>query len=289
VHPEVVVGIAFLAGLYAAAWAVRGERLAAGRVLAFSGGLVVLLGTLNGPLHDLSDHYLFSAHMLQHLLLTLVVPPLLLLGMPGWMLDAALRPLLGWTPARAVIRTVARPVPALAVYTVTLVAWHLPPLYGAALMSHPVHVLQHLTLMAAAVLAWWPVLSSARTVPAIPYGAQILYLFAFGMPMTVVAAMITGAEHVLYPYYATALRLIDPASSGLLGSLGPSGPAGALDPLADQRLGGVIMWVPAGVVPLIAFTVVFFRWAAEEPDEPGALVPPAGSGRPATRGQQETA
>jgi len=91
-----------------------------------------------------------------------------------------------------------------------------------------------------------------RLAPALPYAGQLLYLFVFGMPMTVVAAMITGAEHVLYPFYETAPRIVD------------------LTPLADQRLGGVIMWVPSGLIPLVAFTVVFFRWAAAEAeaDEP---------------------
>ena len=64
--------------------------------------------------------------------------------------------------------------------------------------------------------------------------------------MTVVAAMVAGAERVLYPLYAAAPRVFD------------------LDPLADQHLGGIIMWVPAGVIPLVAFTIVFFRWAAAE-------------------------
>jgi cytochrome c oxidase assembly factor CtaG len=75
------------------------------------------------------------------------------------------------------------------------------------------------------------------------------------MPMTVVAAFVTGAERPLYPWYVAAPRVF------------------ALAPLADQQLGGIIMWVPAGVVPLVAFTVVFFRWAAAEPDEPEALSP----------------
>jgi putative membrane protein len=99
------------------------------------------------------------------------------------------------------------------------------------------------------VLAWWPVLSSSRLVPALPYAAQILYLFVFGMPMTVVAAMITGADAPLYAFYVSAAA------------------AHGVDPLADQRLGGVLMWVPAGIVPLVAFTAVFFRWVAAEADE----------------------
>jgi putative membrane protein len=139
-------------------------------------------------------------------------------------------------------------VPALALYTIALVGWHLPRAFNLALDVHGWHVVEHLTLMAAATVAWWPVLGRSKVAPRLPYAAQILYLFALGLPMTAVSAMITGAETVLYPFYAAAPRLI------------------ALSPLADQRLGGVIMWVPAGMVPLVAFTVVFFRWAAAERD-----------------------
>ena len=92
-------------------------------------------------------------------------------------------------------------------------------------------------------------MSPSRLAPALPYAAQLLYLFVFGIPMTVVAAMITAAERVLYPFYEAAPRLF------------------TISPLEDQRLGGVIMWVPSGLIPLAAFTIVFFRWVAAEADE----------------------
>jgi putative membrane protein len=247
IHADVLVGTGLLATAYAVAWA-RGPRGSRTKPLAFFAGLGALLAALNGPLHDLSDAYLFSAHMVQHLVLTLVVPPLLLAGTPGWMLDRLLAPVLRWRLGRGAVR-LTRPVPALALYAVALIAWHLPGPYTAALETHGWHVVEHLVLLATAVLAWWPVASAATLAPRLHYGAQILYLFAFGIPMTVVASMITGAEHVLYPFYAASPRLWD------------------LTPLTDQRLGGVIMWVPAGLVPLVAFTVVFFRWVAAEADE----------------------
>jgi putative membrane protein len=148
------------------------------------------------------------------------------------------------------VRTLTRPLPAFTVYAVALVAWHLPGPYNAALEVHGWHVVEHLTLMGASLIGWWPIVSPSRLAPALPYAAQLLYLFVFGIPMTVVAAMITGAEHVLYPFYEAAPRIT------------------ALTPLADQRLGGVIMWVPSGLIPLAAFTIVFFRWVAAEADEP---------------------
>jgi putative membrane protein len=248
VHADVVLGGGLLALAYAVAW-TRGPRPEARDAVLFGGGLIVLLGALNGPLHDLSDYHLFSAHMVQHVLLILVVPPLLLAGTPAWMADALAAPLVRRRLVGAVTRAATRPVPALGLYTVALVGWHLPGPYGAALEHHGWHVVQHLVLIATALLAWWPVLSPSTRLPRLHYGAQILYLFALGIPMTVVAAMITGAEHLLYPFYAAAPRVLP------------------LTPLADQRLGGLIMWVPAGMMPLIAFTVVFFRWVAAEADE----------------------
>ncbi|OLD28291.1 MAG: hypothetical protein AUI18_05340 [Candidatus Rokubacteria bacterium 13_1_40CM_2_70_45] len=247
IHADILLGAGLLGAAYALAWA-RGPRVGATRPVAFLAGLGALLAALNGPLHDLSDYYLFSAHMVQHLVLTLVVAPLLLAGTPGWMLDRLLAPLLRRPLGRGAVR-LTRPVPALALYAAALIAWHLPGPYTTALEIHGWHIVEHLVLLATAVLAWWPVASASTLAPRLHYGAQILYLFAFGMPMTVVAAMITGAEQVLYPFYAAAPRLW------------------GLTPLADQRLGGVIMWVPAGVIPLLAFTVVFFRWAAAEADE----------------------
>lgn len=238
-----------LAAAWAWAWHAHGRRPRPAGAARFFGALLALLVALNGPLHDLSDWYLFSAHMVQHLVLTLVVPPLLLTGLPGWMVDGMLRPVMARRAGAVVVRVATRPLVAFAAYAVALVAWHLPGPYNTALEVHGWHVVEHLVLLVAATLGWWPIASPSRLAPPLPYAAQLLYLFVFGMPMTVVAAMITAAEHVLYPFYASAPRLFD------------------LAPLADQRLGGVIMWVPSGLIPLAAFTLVFFRWVAAEADE----------------------
>jgi putative membrane protein len=155
------------------------------------------------------------------------------------MADAGLAGLLARPATGALLRVVTRPLPALAAWSLALFVWHIPGPYAAALDSHALHFVQHATLVGAALLGWWPILSASSRLPALPYAAQILYLFAFGIPMTIVAAMITGAQGVLYP----------------------------LTPLEDQRLGGVLMWVPAAIVPLAAFTAVFFRWAAAESED----------------------
>lgn len=249
VHPEVLAGLAALAGAWSGAWIVRRRRPPVGRAVLFGAGLTAVAVALNGPLHDLAERTLFSAHMAQHLLLTLVAPAAFLAGTPAWMADALLAPLGQRAWLARIAGRLTRPLPAFAVSGAALVGWHLPGPFGLALQAPAWHATEHAMLFAAALLGWWPVLSPSQRWPALPYGGQILYLFVFGMPMTVVAAMVTGAEQPLYAFYVDAAR------------------AAGVDPLADQRLGGVLMWVPAGIVPVVAFTAVFFRWAAAEADE----------------------
>lgn len=251
VDPSVLVGLALLGGAYAAAalWrgrTPRGAGVEARKVLAFYGALGVLFAALTGPLHDLSDYYLFSAHMVQHMLLVFAMPPLLLYGTPAWML----RPLLRDPRIVRLGRMVTRPTGAFAVFNVIIVAWHLPPLYNLAMERHPVHILEHLMIMAASVLLWWPVLSPLRELPRAPYPLQLLYLFIVGLPMVMVAIFITMAEGLLYPYYAAAPRVWE-----------------RLTPHADQHLGGLLMWIPGGLVFLVAISVVFFRWQAAGADD----------------------
>lgn len=247
--PTVVVGIAALGGIYLAALhrgRSEGRPVKPAKIFCFFAGLAVLLGSLTGPLHDLSDYYLFSAHMIQHLLLAFAMPPLLLYGTPGFMLS----PLLRRPFVRDLGRRLTRPSGAFACFNLVLVAWHLPPLYNLAMDHHGVHIVQHLMIMAASVILWWPVLSPSPELPRAPYPLQMLYLFVVGLPMVVVSIFISMAGSVLYPYYAAAPRIWP-----------------ILTPHADQHLGGLIMWIPGGLVFLLAISVVFFRWQAAGGDD----------------------
>ena len=242
--PTVVVGLAVLGAAYGVAVARR-DRVAPDapaeprRIASFYGALGLLFATLTGPLHDLSDYYLFSAHMVQHLLLVFAMPPLLLFGIPAWMGRGLTRPPI----VRAVGRRLTRPAGAFFVFNLVLVVWHLPPVYNLAMDVHPVHIAQHLMLMGAAVLLWWPMQSPSVDLPRAPYPVQLLYIFVVGLPMVVVSIFVTMADRVLYPYYAAAPRVFP-----------------GLDAQADQHVGGLIMWIPGGLVFLIAMSVVFFRW-----------------------------
>ncbi|MBA3344187.1 MAG: cytochrome c oxidase assembly protein [Gemmatimonadales bacterium] len=246
-HPSVFIGTGLLGALYFYGIGPLRRRWNLGppaepwQVASFSAGLLVLLVSLNGPMHDLSDYYLFSAHMVQHLLLTLLLPPLLIAGIPGWLL----RPLLRNPGVLRAARMLTRPVVAALIYSLTIAVWHLAPYYDLMMRSHNVHIATHLMFMVAATIMWWPVMSPVPELPRLPYGVGMLYLFLVGIPMQVVAALITLSDQVLYPWYASAP------------------PTWGLSPLDDQRLGGLLMWVPGNLWMFLAIGVLFFKWAKE--------------------------
>jgi putative membrane protein len=244
IHPSTVIGIAALGALYL--WAAhrlqRQPRLA--QKIYFFSGLLLMFVSLNGPIHDLSDDYLFSAHMVQHLLLTLAIPPLLLLGVPGFMLSGPL----SYRFVRPAARFFTRAPIAFVVFNLTLAVWHLPPFYNAAMANHNIHILEHLMFMVAAVLMWWPLLSQVPEFPRLAYPGQMLYSFLMSIPMSIVAVYIAMSDHVLYPAYAAAPRVLP------------------LSPLEDQLLGALIMWIPGGIIFYIIMTVVFFKWNSRGED-----------------------
>jgi putative membrane protein len=257
VHPSTVIGLLALGALYhwraaqapaaEAAGALSAEDRpspSAGQRATFYGALGLIFLSLNGWLHDLSDYYLFSAHMVQHLMLTLVAPPLLVMGTPGWMLRPALR----WPGVGAVARRVTRPALAFVIFNVVLTVWHLPPLYDLAMRHHGIHIVQHLCFMTASVLMWWPILSPLPELPRLAYPGQMLYLFLMSIPMSLVAVCIGYADHALYPAYASAPRLW------------------GISPLQDQLIGALIMWIPGGFFFFAIISVVFFKWQQQDED-----------------------
>jgi putative membrane protein len=246
-HWSTVIGLAALAGLYE----YGGRRLKgdlSGRRLYFHAALLVMFFSLNGWLHDLSDWYLFSAHMVQHLLLTLLMPPLLLVGVPGWML----RPLIRRPAVGAAARLLTRPKICFAAFSIVVAFWHLPQFYNAALADHRIHIVQHLSFMAAAVGLWWPILSQLPELPRLSYPMQMLYLFLTTLPMSVVAVYITYSANLLYPGYAASPRIL------------------GITPMEDQLIGGLIMWIPGGLVFFAVITVIFFRWQSHGAEDSAA-------------------
>jgi len=246
IHISTVIGLAILGAIYL--WRARqageGQTVTGARKILFFSALFLIFASLNGPLHDLSDDYLFSAHMVQHLILTLAMPPLLIAGVPGWML----RPLLKNRVLGPIARTITKPVWCFIIFNLAIIVWHLPMFYNAAMANHNIHIVEHLIFMSAAVLMWWPLTSQLPELPRLPYPGQVLYCFLMTLPMSIVAVYITLADHILYPAYSSAPRIFP------------------ISPMDDQMLGGLIMWVPGGLIFVIIMSVVFFKWSASGED-----------------------
>lgn len=250
ISPSILIGCIYLVAMYLLAigplrrrygWA--DEAPSRWRVASWMAAVTVIFFSLNGPLHTLSDNFLFSAHMVQHMLLMLIMPALLINGLPPRMVQRAVEK--RWVFRMG--RVLTNPVVAFAAYNVVFVGWHFPEMYNWALMNHNAHILQHLMFMAVAVMMWWPVFNPAPKLERIPNGPLLMiYVFAFAIPSTVVSAFITLSEDVFYSWYAAAPRIV------------------GLSPLDDQRLGGLIMWIPGMLLFWVAISFVFFRWNKDE-------------------------
>jgi cytochrome c oxidase assembly factor CtaG len=241
-EPSIVVGCAGLLALYA--WQHRGDWSRAGW---FCAGVALMALALMSPLDTLSDSYLFSAHMVQHMVLILIVPPLLLLGIST---RAALRALA--MPAVAKIeRVLAKPAVAWTMGIGTLFAWHLPAFYNAALANEDLHIFEHLCFLVAATIFWWPILAPVEEARMAPLPA-LVYLATAAVANSALGILLTFAEPGLYPAY---LHPADPLE--ILATIRNSW---GLTPDVDQELGGLLMWVPGGFVFLGAMIAVLSRW-----------------------------
>jgi putative membrane protein len=201
-------------------------------------GILTLIVALITPLSLLSDAYLFSAHMFQHILITLVAPPLMLLGLPSWLFD----PLKTRPALLGLARWLCNPFLAFAAFNVTFVAWHIPSLYNLALYSPQVHLLEHASIVATALLTWMPILSPTKLIPRLPLPLQVFYAFLQSIVGTGLGAILTLAKEPIYIFYTQAPRIW------------------AIPTLEDQIWAGLIMWAGAAAIWLVALTIVFFRW-----------------------------
>ncbi len=245
-HLDVVLGIALLEGAYLYALRVvgarGGHRATPVHVACFSAGALVLYAGAGTPIHDLAEQRLFMMHMLQHLLFTLVAPPLLLLGMPGWLL----RPAIGNRRVFRAARWLTAPLLAFMLFNVVTLVTHLPPSVDFALHHHAAHFLIHVALTGTALLMWWPVLSPLPELPRLAPPVQLIYLFVQSFIPTVLASFLTLGQTVFYRFYAEA-----PRTWGI----------SARD---DQLIAGLIMKLGGSAVLWIVMGVVFFAWVSRE-------------------------
>jgi len=246
-HPDVWL---LLGGLWAAYLvAVRRHRASPAeakdrrrRTTLFSIGMACLWFGADWPVHDLAEGYLYSAHMVQHMVFTLVAAPLLIAGIPAWMWRTVLSP----RPVFVAFRFFTRPVVALIVFNGLLLFTHWPEVVEASVGSELTHFTLHVLLFGSAIVVWWPVMSPLVELPALTPPAQMMYLFAQSLAPTIPASFLTFGHTLLYPVYGTFPRIW------------------SISALNDQLIAGLLMKIVGGLILWVFIATIFFRWHARE-------------------------
>ncbi len=246
VHPDVWL----LFGSIIAAYLIAGRRheRATGEATEprkrrlFLLGMGVLWLGADWPIHDLAERYLYSMHMTQHLLFTLVAAPILIAGMPVWLLRELLAP----APIRRIFRFMTRPLVALIFFNSVLLFTHWPDVVAASVGSELVHLGLHVLIVTSALVMWWPVMSPLPEMPSLPPPGQMLYLFLQSLAPTIPASFLTFGHRPLYPVDATFPRIW------------------GIDALTDQLIAGLIMKLLGGLLLWGVIAVIFFRWYNQE-------------------------
>jgi cytochrome c oxidase assembly factor CtaG len=246
--PAILASLASVALLYA--FGARTRRgVSRMQILCFWSGWGILAAALVSPLHYWGE-MLFAAHMTQHELLMVGAAPLLILSRPLipmlWALPGPQRRGIGRVVKKTGLlsawRAVSRPLPAWLLHAAALWLWHTPVLFQAAIRNNTMHALQHISFLGSALLFWWSLLYSRKRTA---YGQSVLYVFTTAVHSSILGALLTFAHSPWYPAYRF--------TAGFAG----------LTPLEDQQIGGLIMWVPAGVVYLGAGLSLFALWLRE--------------------------
>ena len=214
------------------------DEVKTGQVVAFLLGVNVIFWTLFSPLDKLADDYLFSAHMVLHLLLSFAGAPLMVLGIPGWLVAPLLR-------NRVILRLgqfFTMPILTGVLFNINLWFWHAPPIYNAMVVNLPLHIVSHLLFITTAVLFWWPILSPMEEgLPPLSIGKKMAYLFFSDMPMVLLGAGLTFVPP-LYERYIHAPHIW------------------GLSPETDQQLAGLLMWIPGSIFFIVIVSILFLQW-----------------------------
>jgi len=243
-NPEVYLLVAFLIVAYVYSVRVIGPRAVLPgqpvvrpyNVASFVGAMMLLFAASTWPIHQLGEDYLYSAHMLQHMMLSYFMPPLVLLATPEWLL----RLLVGTGKVRRIVVIMTKPVVAAVVFNVVVMVTHIPPVVNASVQSAPLHYSLHLLLVLSALVMWMPVVGPFHELR-ISDAAKPIYLFLQSVVPTVPAGWLTFAEGVVYKHYNQPVRVW------------------GLSPTDDQQLAGAIMKVGGSIFLWSLVVFYFFR------------------------------
>jgi len=238
--PSVYVGLVVL--FFGHAWLARGAADAERKhTLYLLAGLFTVWLALETPIDTISDYYLDSVHMLQHVLLAFVAPPLMLLGLSPAMAGSLLR-----VPG---LRAITEPIPAQLIAAVVMIAWHIPTLYDATLANESLHILEHVMFIGSGLVLYWPIVraTSAHARWEMSAGAKLVYMLLATLPQDGVALVLIFSRVPFYDFYTHAPRLLEGFTA-----------------LIDQTIAGAVLMIFGKVTLGIAAGVVFFRWFGAE-------------------------
>jgi len=249
-HPDVWLLVGMLVAGYATAIARLGPRHARPnepavtrfQAVCFGAGALAILVASDWPIHDIGERYLFSVHMAQHLVYSIIAAPLLLLGTPAWLA----RVILGPPAVLRVARALCRFVPATIIFNLVVIVTHVPVVVDAALEHAAVHFLLHSVVLLSALIVWMPLVSPLPEIPRFHPLMRMLFLFLQSIVPTVPASFLTFGDRPLYHFYETVPRLF------------------GIPALDDMQHAGLIMKIGAGTALWVIIAIVFFRWYAEE-------------------------
>lgn len=217
-------------------------------------GLLLLVLAYESPIDRLAEHH-FSMHMTQHMVLVMVAVPLVLLGapttpllrgLPRWIKRGVVGPIAASRSSRSAYRVLTQPVIALVLYSVSIGIWHIiPSWYNAAVNNQLIHDIQHVTFLGGAFLFWWMVIAPAPLHARMGYLIRMVYVIAAGTYQGALGAFITLADTPLFSTYIDVRPVFE------------------ISPLADQELGGLIMWMGGQLVHLLVLGVLFAVWAID--------------------------
>ena len=249
--PAVLAPLALLAGIYI--WRFREVRRQTGgrgagptQAAAFAGAMIALLIALVSPLDGLGEDYLFSAHMVQHVLLGDIAPLLLLLALSRVIMRPATRRLMRVEQA---LGPLANPVTGIVIWLFLMYLWHIPALYDAATQSAPLHVLEHICFFGAGLALWWPLIQPVPMRRNLTGMQPLAYIASAKGGLAALGLFLAWSTTVFYPYYETTPRIW------------------GLSPIEDQNVGGVIMMVEQSFTLVLVMVVLFIRMLARSEED----------------------
>jgi putative membrane protein len=244
------VSLGFASLVYSLGWlrlrAAFRNLIAAWRLVAFLAGIVSLWIAIGSPLEALDDVSL-TVHMVQHLLLMAIAPPLILLGaptlpllrgLPGWMARGIVAPFLRWGWVKRVGRLLTNPAICWLAAMLSLVAWHVPVMFELALRKQWWHEFEHASFFGTGLLFWWPVVQPWPSTTRWPRWCIPLYLFCATLPCDALSAFLAFCDRLVYPSYLSAPELL------------------TTSPLQDQECAAALMWVCITIIFLVPAVVV---------------------------------